>query len=153
MNFIKYNLIKEKLRNRTLTEKESLPYLIVNMAIISSFYLIPNSQEYNIWDWCGGIFSVILSIIAVFYSYIQNGGKDGYDLIKKFIVLGLIVSIRCTLIFIPIIVFLYVIGDSFGIIKDETSIYETLIFGLYELILYYRIGKHISETNIKISQD
>lgn len=146
MNFVRYQPLKDKLKSRTLSDREALPYLILVSGLAATIYLFPSTEEFNIWDWIGGGFSVALAVAGVIYAYLCNGGKHGFDLIQKYVVIGWVVVVRCLLIFIPCVIALYILGEMLGFITDETNWYETLIFGAFELVVYQRIGRHIKDT-------
>lgn len=101
MYFFRYQPLKEKLKSRTLTDREALPYLVLFSGIASAVYLLPPVEEFNAWDWIGGGTSVVLAVAGVIYTYVQNGGRQGFDLIQKFVVIGWVVGVRCILAFIP----------------------------------------------------
>ncbi len=146
MYFIRYQRLKEKLKTRTLSDREALPYLILFAALAAAVYLFPTTEGSNIWDWIGGGLSVVLAIGGVIYAYSQNGGAQGIDLIQKYVVIGWVVAVRCILIFIPCVIALYIIGETLGLINDETTWFDTLIIFVFEAILYQRIGRHIADT-------
>ncbi len=146
MYFIRYQPLKEKLKTRTLSDREALPYLILFAALAAAVYLFPTTDEFNMSDWIGGGLSVALAIGGVIYAYAQNGGAQGFDLIQKYVVIGWVVAVRCILIFIPCVIALYFIGETLGLIADETNWFDTLIIFGFEAILYQRIGRHIADT-------
>jgi hypothetical protein len=147
--FTNYQVIKEKLRSRTLSDRESLPYWIVFCGATASLPLFPSLNNYNVWDWIGGGLFVLLTVMGVFYAYFKNGGKNGHDIILKYVVLGWIVFFRCYLRFIPIGMALFLAGEKLGIIIDETGWYDTLIFACFNAICYQRIGRHIADTKMQ----
>lgn len=146
MYFIRYQPLKEKLKTRTLTDREALPYLILFAASASAVYLFPNTEEPNRWDWIGGGLSVALAIAGVIYAYKQNGGAQGFDFIQKYVVITWVVAVRCILIFIPCAAALYLTGEMLGLVTAQTNWFDTLIGFVFEVILYQRIGKHIADT-------
>ncbi len=146
MYFIRYQPLKEKLKTRTLSDREALPYLILYAGIAAVVYLLPTTGEFNLWDWIGGGLSVSLAVAGVIYAYAQNGGREGFDLIQKYVLIGWVVVVRCILAFIPIVIALFLIGESLGVMTDETGWYDVLIFAGFEAFLYQRIGRHIRDT-------
>lgn len=146
MYFLRYKPLKEKLRTRSLSDREALPYLVLFAGLAAVVYLLPNTEEFNTWDWIQGILSVAFAIGGVIYAYRQNGGRQGFDLIQKYVVLGWVVTVRCVLVFIPCGIALFLLGDSLGLISDETNGFDVLIIAGFEVILYQRIGRHIRDT-------
>ena len=146
MYFIRYQPLKEKLKTRTLSDREALPYLILYAGLAAVVCLFSTMGEFNLWDLISGGLSVSLAVAGVVYAYAQNGGKEGFDLIQKYVVIGWIVVVRCTLAFIPICVALLLLGESLGVMTDETGWYDVLIIAGFEALLYQRVGRHIRDT-------
>jgi hypothetical protein len=146
MHFIRYQPLKEKLKTRSLSDREALPYLIVMVGLFAAGYLFPNTETLNTWDWIGGGVSVALSISGVIYAYVRNGGAQGFDLIQKYAVLGWIVTVRCLLTFIPCVVLICIGGEALGVVSEETNWFDVSVIAAFEVLLYQRIGRHISDT-------
>ena len=103
-------------------------------------------EGFNELDFISGVLSVAFAILGVFYAYRCNGGKEGFDLIQKYVVLGWVVTIRCLLAFIPLMIVAYIGGEVLGIITDETGIFDIAFLAVFEIVLYQRIGRHIRDT-------
>jgi hypothetical protein len=152
MHFIKYHPLKQKLRDRNVSDREALPYLAVfsgSTALVGAF---PMFNGFNHWDFASGAFSVILAVGGVIYAYSCNGGRQGFDLIQKYVVLGWVVVIRCLLVSIPLLIVGYVAGEALGAIKDDTGIFDVLLIAVFEVFLYQRIGRHIRDTRTTESE-
>lgn len=153
MYFIKYQPLKERLRTRSVSDREALPYLIVFAGFTELIGFLPMFVEYNFWDGILAGLSVLAAIGGVLYAYQQNGGAAGYDFIHKYVIIGWVVSIRFFFAFIPVAIFLCVIGVRTGFVScDETGPYDTVMLLLGEVIFYQRIGRHIRDTRNKISE-
>ena len=74
MYFVRYPPLKEKLRERSLSDREALPYLVVYFAIFSALGVL-SVGEFNEFDIVSGVLSVIFAIGGVLYSYERNGGN------------------------------------------------------------------------------
>jgi len=146
MYFIRYQPLKEKLRSRTLSDREALPYLILYAGLGTVVYSFTTTEEFNLWDWIGGGLSISLAVGGVIYAYTQNGGKQGFDLIQKYMIIGWIVLVRCLLAFIPIAIALYLLAEEVGVMTDDTGWFDVLIIAGFEAVLYQRIGRHIRDT-------
>lgn len=146
MHFIRYQPLKEKLKLRSLSDREALPYLIVMMGLAAAVYLLPGNGALNTWDWIGNGLSVALAVAGVIYAYVRNGGRHGNDLIQKYVVLGWVVLVRCTLALIPCALLIYIAGEALGFLSDETNWFDVVVFAGFEVVLYERIGRHISDT-------
>ena len=121
MYFLRYKSLKEKLRTRSLSDREALPYLVLFAGLAAVAYLLPNTEEFNTWDWIQGTLSVALAVGGVIYAYRQNGGRQGFDLIQKYVVLGWVVTVRCLLVFIPCGIALYLLGWALGLLADDAT--------------------------------
>lgn len=109
--------------------------------------LIHSAYEYNYWDNIGSFISALITLVGIFYAYQKNDGKDGYDFIHKYIVLGWVVLVRFTLCFIPIFILLIIIGVSSGLHSSKaTGPYMVIIISLSQIVFYQRLGKHIRDT-------
>ena len=146
MYFIRYQPLKEKLKSRTLSDREVLPYLILCAGLATAVYLFPTTEEFNLWDWIGVGLSISLAVGGVIYAYTQNGGKQGFDLIQKYVIIGWVVAVRCGLAFIPIAIALYLLAEEVGVMTDDTGWFDVLIIAGFEAVLYQRIGRHIRDT-------
>jgi uncharacterized RDD family membrane protein YckC len=147
MYFVKYHPLKERLRARSISDREALPYLIVFVGMTAMVGAIPLIDKYNVWDGVSAFLGIVTAIGGVLYAYRQNGGSAGYDLIQKYVVLGWVVTIRVLLAFIPTAIVLYIIGDMIGLMsRDATGPYDVVIVLLFEIFLYQRLGRHIGDT-------
>lgn len=155
MYFTKYQPLKERLRTRSISDKEALPYLVVISALTALIVGLPaTTGSPNAWDYLSVTTSTLLAIGGILYSYRCNDGNKGFDLIQKYVVLGWVVAVRCFLAFIPAAIAFYAITDLLGILSDQTSLPEFILLTCFEVILYQRIGRHIRDTtNNQSEQD
>lgn len=145
MYFVHYHPLKEKLRDRTLSDAEALPYFIGSSILV----LIPVGGIENVWDFAALFISIVLTIMGLRWAYKANGGAAGFDIIQKVVVLGWILGFRLLLFFIiPLLCFL--IGISIAMPEDATpekTGVGLVIFGaIAELILWKRLASHIRDT-------
>ena len=146
MYFVRYNPLKEKLRERALSDREALPYLILFVALTALAVGLPLYESYNLLDGISAFSSVIIAVVGLIYAYKQNEKEDGYDLIQKYVVLGWITGVRFILIGLPLYVVVGVIAYSFGFSMEETNPIDLAYWVGFEALLYYRIGQHIRDT-------
>ena len=147
MYFIKYHPLKEKLRDRTLSDREALPYLVLFAAVTALTGSSWFAEEFNVWDGISLALSVGTAIWGVLYAYRQNGGARGFDLIQKYVVLGWIVSVRLLVVFIPTAIVLIAAGEWLGLLSlDRTGPYDVAAVFITEVIFYQRIGRHVRDT-------
>ena len=146
MYFVQYNPLKQKLSSRSLSDGEALPYLILEGVVTVLLYLDISSEGLNAFDLVSVIISVAILIGGTFHVYDQNGGKEGFDLVQKYIVLGWVVGFRVFLASIPLFLML---GVLIGLanIDDAVSDMLSVICGVaVKLIYYQRLGEHIRDT-------
>ena len=146
MYFVQYNPLKQKLSSRSLSDGEALPYLILEGVVTVLLYLDISSEGLNAFDLVSVIISVAILIGGTFHVYDRNGGKEGFDLVQKYIVLGWVVGFRVFLASIPLFLML---GVLIGLanIDDAISDMLSVICGVaVKLIYYQRLGEHIRDT-------
>lgn len=103
-------------------------------------------SEFNRWDLVSGILSVLFAIAGVFYAYAQNRKEAGFDLIQKYVVLGCVTTVRCAIVFIPVMIVAVITAEELGIGTDTTNWFDVLLTKGFEIVLYQRIGRHIRDT-------
>lgn len=149
MYFIQYHPLKEKLRERTLSESEALPYWILfNVLVVLGFY-VPTLGDFNAWDAIGGVMSLLFTICGIYHVYSQNGGTSGFDFIQKVVVLGWVVTIRCLLVFIPSMIVFYILFAEIlmeGEISENTNLLDVMLNAAFYIIYFQRLGRHIQDT-------
>ena len=123
MYFVQYNPLKQKLRSRSLSDGEALPYLILEGVVTVLLYLDISSEGLNAFDLVSVIISVAILIGGTFHVYDQNGGKEGFDLVQKYIVLGWVVGFRVFLASIPLFLML---GVLIGLANIDDAISDML---------------------------
>jgi len=146
MYFTAYHPLKVRLKNRDLSDREALPYLVLFVGLYLAVTCFPVYDNFNFWDAISGVISSILAVCGVIYAYKCNGGDDGYDLIQKYIVLGWVVAFRCLLGFMPLAIIAYLIGGFFNVVGDVTGWFDVCVVSAFELFLYFKIGSHIRDT-------
>ena len=152
MHFVRYHPLKEKLRNRSVSDRETLPYLVIFAALTALIGAFPAVNGFNEWDLISGLLSVAFAVVGIIYAYRSNGAEEGFDLIQKYVVLGWVVTVRCLLVFIPLAIVAYIAGDSLGLVTAQTGFLDVLLISIFELVLYQRIGRHIRDTTTTSSE-
>ena len=157
MYFIKYQPLKRKLKERTLSDREAVVYLLVYSLLLMMSAGIPpetmeecNDRGLMAWDYVViALVNAGITIAGIYYIYVANGGKSGFDLIQKSFVLGWVVSIRCLIVFLPLgVVTLVVSGEVFGNEWEDGTQHRIHYFLTFLLIVVYfqRLGRHIRDT-------
>ena len=157
MYFFKYQPLKRKLKERTLTDREAVVYLIVYSVLIGLAFAIQTGttdecSDADLAAWDDEVFSLVFACIpiaGIYYVYVANGGKTGFDLIQKTFVLGWVVSIRFLVIFLPlslatILVSAQVFGNG---CEDRIQYFPQYILSTLGSVVYFqRLGRHIRDT-------
>ena len=146
MQFFRYNAVKEKLRTRTLTDREALPYLLSMFVFAASAVVFPVPLGSDQWDRINQGGTILLAILGLLYSYRQNGGAHGHDLALKYIVLGEIAVARCFAVSIPLGIALIWLGTQLGLRDRTMGWYDTSLWLLFQVVAYQRLGRHIADT-------
>jgi hypothetical protein len=152
MYWISYKPLKERLKKRSVSDREALPYLLLFSALEAIALSVPASSEMNKWDIIETILYVIVTIIGVFYVYRRNGGNAGYDIVQKFVVLGWVVAVRYCLAALPVGGVIYFTAYYHGVSGDKTTLFDAVFFTVLSAIYYERLGRHISDTNEKTGE-
>lgn len=107
MYFFRYASLKQQLRERALTQRQALPYLIGTGILIGISNLINTNYDANAYDSLNEYLNITVFIIGTCYAYAENGGQSGFDFIQKYIVIGWIVTWR----FIPVYIGVPFLGN------------------------------------------
>ena len=146
MQFFPYEPVKEKLRTRTLTDREALPYLLSMFAFAASAVVFPVPLGSDLWDRINQGGTILLAVFGLLYSYRKNGGANGHDLALKYIVLGEIVVARCFALSIPVGIALIWLGNQLGLRDHLMGWYDTVLWLVLQIVAYQRLGRHIADT-------
>ena len=136
MYFVRYGVLKERLRERSLHDDEVLPYFIVTSILL----VLP--VAYDRFGLLILAWRVIITFGGILYVYHSNGGAYGFDLVQKFIILGWIVNVRCLLVLLPAFILLVLIGLS----SETFDGLLLILVPIVDIIVYQRIGRHIRDT-------
>ena len=146
MSLFRYDPLKEKLRSRTLTDREALPYLLSMFGFAAAAVVFPFPLGSSWVDHINQGGTILLAVLGLLYSYRQNGGANGHDLALKYIVLGEVVVMRYTLAAIPAGILLIWLGHQLGLRDRTLGWYDTLLWLLFQVAAYQRLGRHIGDT-------
>lgn len=147
MYFIRYSSLKERLKNRSIDDREALPYLILFCVLEAIATALPGSDYKNRWDYISTGVTLLITIWGVIYAYQRNGGRNGYDLIHKFVILGWVVAVRYLIGVVPIFIAVFALAWHYDFVGDESTLFAIILFSVLEIIFYQRIGRHIADTN------
>ena len=154
MYFVQYEPLKQQLRSRSLSDRAALPYLILDGVLVTLFAAIAvaiSTEGWNEFDTLSMCLSVIFVIGGTCYVYQQNGGKEGFDLIQKYVVLGWIVGFRFILVGLALftlvlLVLIVALEEGPAPEPTRTGALDVLFIVIIELIFFQRLGRHIRDT-------
>ena len=144
MYFWKIDKLSEELISSELTEAESFKYLMANavlVALAAIQYEAPN--EYDTWAGIAGFF---ITIFGLWFIYKCNGGKNGRQIMQRYLSVGFVVLIRLVVLFmLPATIALHVISEVYyGGMSAETNISLFILMLISEVVLILWIAKHIN---------
>ena len=148
MYFVFYHPLKHMLRTNSLSDREALPYLIIDAVLFSLGSSSEADRLSNGYDLLSLCLTVIIVIGGTYYVYLQNGGKEGFNLIKKYLILGWVVSIRFAIVLIPVVIVNYIV-----VMPKLGDLYDVLFGGAIKLIYFQRLGTHIRDTRAPATAD
>ncbi|MDE0042290.1 MAG: hypothetical protein OXT74_09655 [Candidatus Poribacteria bacterium] len=146
MYFIQYDPLKEKLRTKSLSDREALPYAIILFILEPVLLALPVIGESNEYDVALGILIAVIGLGGLIYCYDKNGGRNGFDLIQKYVVLQWIVTVRCIPFFLLGMIVIFAAKEFLGMGDENTSGIEVVGISLMGIVFYLRLGRHIRDT-------
>ncbi len=144
MYFVQYGPLKEKLSNRSLRDDEALPYLILESVVLTIFSLDISSDGLDAFEMATVCLSVIIVIGGLYHVYEQNGGREGYDFVQKYFILGWIVGVRIFLAFIPVFIVSFVVAVNLS--RAGGDLLGVILYAIYDIVYFQRLGRHIRDT-------
>ena len=159
MYFWRIKLLKEDIKEGRFSEKERFLYLLWSVlggTIMGILIYMPGTNT-NMYDVISSLGSGVIMLTGTCYAYKANGGKDGADLLGRYVSIGFVTGIR----FLPLLFVLFfligihhihnteLIGADYDPEHQESSstLFSSLIFLLWYCALYFRICKHIGDVS------
>ena len=144
MYFWKIDKLNEQLISDGLSESETFKYLMANSilcALATIQYEIPNN--YDTW---GGMSGFFVTVFGLWFIYKCNGGKNGNQIVQRYLSVGFVVFIRVFVLFmIPAIIASFVIQELYlGGIPEETTLSLFIVIVASQLVLVTLVAKHIN---------
>ena len=143
MYWINIESLKADLQTGRFTERDAVPYIIAD-GILMSVFALADGYESPL-DFLGAILGILAVIYGTWFVFNRHNSHSRSSFLMKYIALGWVVSIRCLLVLVPLIIVLTIpvaiLGNAAWI--NLTSIIWAIIF---YFVYYYLLGKHVSET-------
>lgn len=144
MYFWRIEKLKTELAARPLSERETLPYLIVFVGLSTAVGYLPQTMS-NVWDALGAAWSVAVAVVGSIYIYRQNGGADGQHFLQRYFAIGWVVTVRWLVVLIVVGVAFFGTLAAVGADTESTHWYDFLFPAVVEAVLYWRIGHHVRD--------
>ncbi len=144
MRFFRIEQLKAEMRAQPLSERESLPYLVLYVAFFTLASGLP-VLEFNLFDGLDTLLSVVIAVVGTILIYRQNGGINGQFFLQRYFAIGFVVSLRCLVVIGVAMLFLVIVLDSLGMLIEETTWYDLILVVAAELLLYWRIAHHVRD--------
>lgn len=144
MRFWRVERLKAEMRAQPLSERETLPYLVVYVAFFTIVSGLPN-PDFNLLDAVGHLLSVVIAIVGTIFIYWRNGGMDGRFFFQRYFAIGFVVGIRCLVAIVVAMFTLIAILDSVGRLSDQTTFYDFIFIVIADIIIYWRIAYHVRD--------
>ena len=143
MYFWKIKSLKQEIEESTLSTKDEWLYLGAFSLLYFMLFVQGVLQISRLWNIEMVLFQVAIAFGGITYIFFQNGALDGKDFLKKLSSVGWVFLLR-SLFFMSIgMLNLFVMTHLFDV-EDLFSAKNSIIIGmLFEVLLYWRIGKHI----------
>jgi hypothetical protein len=152
MYFIKIKPLKERLINRSMSDREALPYYLVFWACISVAGWATMPPQTTHWHMINNWVGLLVILGGTVFTFVKNGGEQGFDFIQKSIVLGWVITVRLVPLILCGIIGVVLFKQSRGFPDDQTSWVDVVFVVVFMIIYYQRLGKHIQDTSRKGEQ-
>ena len=129
---------------RPLSERETLPYLVIFVALSATVGSYPYTT-FDVWDALSAIYSVSIAVLGTVFIYRQNGAAAGRDFLQRYLAVGWVVALRCFIAITAVFIGYMGILDALGILDDTTRWLDTIFIAVSETIIYWRIGHHVRD--------
>lgn len=140
MYFWRIENLKAELASRPMTDREVLPYFVID-AVLTSLALAVGSSSFNLWSGIDLTWGLGLALFGSMYLFRQNGGSQGSQFLQRTFAVGWVIGLRWCAWVIPIYCVLLVTE----IIQDETNVVELFFNIVTNTILVQRIGVHLRD--------
>lgn len=148
MYFWKIKALKADIQDDLLTSKDDVLYLVFYSALYAALLILAIVQLYESLGISMALGQIVLFIAGVYYAFYSSGGAKGKDFSKRFFSIGWVFLIRASFFMGLGMLNLYVMTHIFGFEYLFTLKNSTIIALVFEVLFYWRIGKHISDLRV-----
>lgn len=140
MYFWRIENLKAELASRPMTDREVLPYFVVEGAL-TSLALSVATSSLNLWSGLDLVWNFGLSVFGSIYWFRQNGGLRGHQFLQRILAIGWVVGLRWCAWVVP----LYCVLLVTEVIEDEMNAVEFLFNIVINTLLVRRMGFHLQD--------
>jgi hypothetical protein len=144
MRFWRITQLKAEMRVQPLSERESLPYLVLFVASSSLVMGLPQSG-FNAFDALDTLLSVMIAIVGTIFVYRRNGGIHGEYFLQRYLAIGFVVGVRCIVALLALMIPMIIALDTLGMLSDQTSWIDLLFSVVIQWFVYWRTGYHVRD--------
>ena len=144
MYFWRIEILKQTLVERPLSERETLPYLVVYVGLTSAALYVSQGLN-NVWDYLEAGLNVLITVLGTLHIYRKNGGANGHHFLQRYFAIGWVVTLRWLVAGVLLMVLFYGILVVLGADLEETSWYEVLFLTVLACAVYWSIGRHVGD--------
>ena len=137
------NLLKEDIKENKLTNREYMAYGIAFLSLYGLLLLFAIVQIYMVWNPMMVEVQILVATGGIYYAYYLNGASQGENFREKLFSVGWVFLLRSVFFMSIGMLNLYVMTNLFGFEALFTAKNSILIGLLFEMLLYWRIAKHI----------
>jgi hypothetical protein len=136
----------EYFRNDQVTEREKLKYMILYGVLLAA---VPEvglwgagsmGYEYTHMSAVGVLVGVVITILGTYYCYAKNRDGDNRDFITRIMCIGLPVTIRVIVLFLPAFVVLVILEQVYGIGTRTNEFGQSVSYATWLDVLFAAVS-------------
>ena len=147
MYFWKIKKLKEDIRHARVPARDYFYYFLSYTTIYSILLMLAVIQLYETLGIVMAIIQVLLFVGGTYYAFYSNGAGQGKDFMRRFFSIGWVFLLRATFFMGIGMLNLYVMTYLLGVERLFTLQNSAIIALVFEVLFYWRIGRHIADLN------
>ena len=145
MYFWKIKNLKDDIRHARVSSRDYFYYFCAYTTVYSIFLILAVIQLYKTIGIVMAIVQIFIFMGGTFYAFYSNGARQGRDFMRRFFSIGWVFLLRATFFMSIGMLNLYVISYLFGIERLYSLQNSAIIALIFEILFYWRIGRHIAD--------
>jgi hypothetical protein len=150
MYFWKIDLLKQQLSSHGLTEKQLYYYILIYIALatigMEAMGYVPAVSP-NSWSYVQSIINIAIPIAGTMLAFHANGGVSGNQFAARYFSIGLVATIRFTVLLIPVMIAMMIFLFSSSDMENAMPVtgIEVAIYSIWYALLYAYIAKQVRQ--------